>query len=340
MNAIQIVAPGKIEYTTIPQIPLENGEVRISVAVTAICGSDLKNIKTPYNVPIIPGHEFSGTIIEVSEQAKEHFKIGDRVTAFPMISCMECKSCLDGNFRDCDNKIAIGFNKPGSFATEVNIDHRFVILLDQEISFEQGALLEHLCCGYRLVQEIINSDVSNKSNVLIIGDGPIALGDLQFLKNAKYENIYIIGKHENRLEFALELGAKKIFSLNNFLDSILNKSLNFEICIFAAPADEVLKQILPFLQENSIIFPQTRIKDSETLRLVEIGKYKLGRAFAYAFEDFGKVMEMVLKNSIQSISLITRKISLESFCELLPEIMKDKGKGKTLVYSHGLKQEF
>ncbi|WCL51211.1 zinc-dependent alcohol dehydrogenase [Leptospira sp. GIMC2001] len=333
MNAVQILAPGKVEYDSVPSLPLKSGEVKISVICSAICGSDLKNIKNPVQTNMIPGHEFSGFISELSEEARDHFIIGERVTAFPMISCMKCDSCLEKRFRDCNHKLSMGFHIPGSLATEVNVDHRFVISLDKDISFEQGALLEHLSCGYRLTQEIIQADVLKNSKILVIGDGPIALGDLQFLKNAKFENVYVIGKHKRRLEFALELGATQTFDLNDYKELILQEEHIFDICIVAAPADEVLNQMIPFLREGCILYPQTRINDSTTLKSIENGIFKLGRAFAYAFDDFYRVMEKIIKKEIESDKLISSRISLENFTEKLPEIFIDKGKGKTIVYN-------
>lgn len=333
MEAVQIVAPGKVKYSSIPSLPLKSGEVKISVVVSAICGSDLKNIKNPVKINVIPGHEFSGFISEVSEEAKDHFGIGERVTVFPMISCMNCESCLEEKYRDCKHKLSMGFHIPGSFATEVNVDYRFVIGLDKEISFEQGALLEHLSCGYRLAQEVIKTGVRKTAKILIIGDGPIALGDLQFLKNAKFENVYVIGKHQSRLTFALELGATQTFDLNNFKELIFREEHFFDICIVAAPADEVLNQVIPFLRESCTLYPQTRIKDSTTLKLIENGVFKFGRAFAYEFDDFNKVMDLILGKEIESDKVISSRISLEKFTEKLSEIVNDKGKGKTIIYT-------
>lgn len=330
MHAIQIKAPGKIEYISCDSTPLKKGEVRIEVAVAAVCGSDIKNIQNPQQLPMIPGHEFSGRVVEIGEDVNEVLKIGDRVTIFPMISCMDCEACNEKRFRDCEKKIGVGFNRSGAFATEVNIDSRFVIPISDDITFEQGALLEHLCCGYRLTQEIINSNKSNGSQILIIGDGPIALADLQFLKNANYNHIFVIGKRKSRLEIFLEMGAEKVFDIDE-LDAL--KSLSFDICIFAAPADSVLSEILSSFKSDAIIYPQTRIRDNSIMDYIKHNGLVLGRAFAYYFEDFKVVMDLILNKQIKTDELISKKISLKEYVDSYSINPMEKERAKTLIFN-------
>lgn len=331
MQAIQISAPGQIEFTLLNSTALKHGEVRIEVALSAICGSDLKNIQNPNQIPMIPGHEFSGRIIEVAEGTNKLFKLGDRVTVFPMISCMNCEQCLAERYRDCDKKLAIGFNIPGSFASEVRVDSRFVIGLHDNISYEQGALLEHLCCGYRLTQEIIATKKSNKSQILIIGDGPIALADLQFLKNANFTNVTVIGRRKNRLNLAVELGATHVVCSEDpdFLEGI--KAFSFDICIFAAPADDVLYKTLKYFKEDVIIYPQTRIKKESILNYLSNNKISVGRAFAYFMDDFKKVMELILIKQIKTKELISKKMSYKEYVDSFLKNNNAKERAKILL---------
>src|SRR5581483_3528327 len=101
MKALQLVAPGTLALRELPLRQLGTHEVRVKVAVSCVCGSDLKNSKNPIVLPQVPGHEFSGRVIEIGADSLGKLAIGDRITAFPMIGCMRCTACRAGRFRDC-----------------------------------------------------------------------------------------------------------------------------------------------------------------------------------------------------------------------------------------------
>ena len=67
MKALVIEAPGVLSYREVQLASLNKHEVKISVKATLVCGSDKKAINTPLQTPVIPGHEFSGEVIELGE---------------------------------------------------------------------------------------------------------------------------------------------------------------------------------------------------------------------------------------------------------------------------------
>ena len=58
----------RLEETALPEI--KEREVLVKVMAAGICGSDIPRIyKTgTYSYPLIPGHEFSGTVIETGQK--------------------------------------------------------------------------------------------------------------------------------------------------------------------------------------------------------------------------------------------------------------------------------
>lgn len=48
------------------------------------------------------GHESAGQILEVGSAVKG-FKVGDRVSIEPGLSCWDCEQCLDGRYNICPN---------------------------------------------------------------------------------------------------------------------------------------------------------------------------------------------------------------------------------------------
>jgi threonine dehydrogenase-like Zn-dependent dehydrogenase len=285
---------------------------------------------------LIPGHEFSGCVVEVGVKAKNYFQFGDKVTVFPMICCMECNYCHERKFRDCESKLSLGFQLPGAFADEVIVDSRFIIRMKEGLSYEQGALVEHLSCGYRLAKEVASYQLPLESHIVLIGDGPISLADLQMLIFFNYKNITVIGKNPLRMQLALKLGASQVI---NFQDTTLAKNIknnaNIDVCIFAAPADNTLMQILPFIRSKGILFPQTSFKSLKILDYLGESNIVLGRAFAYEFEDFENVMKLINDEKICTDILVSERVKLSELPTRISAAHAIKSASKIMIINEG-----
>jgi len=312
MKAICVVGSDRVEILDVPDRPLQLHETRIAVAVAYVCGSDLKNIAQPVVVPQILGHEFSGMVVENAGGTSGVLRFGQRVTAFPMVTCMACVDCLAGSHRDCERKLSLGFQLPGCFAEEIVIDSRFLIPLPDTISYEQGALVEHLCCGHRLAKEIRGFFAPFESSIIIIGDGAIALADLQALKRAGYSRVSVIGKHAKRMELARKLGAWNVIHYED-IGEIQRDGKPIDICVFAAPADQTLGKVISYLSPGGAVFPQVRIRDSKVMELMRRVRCKIGRAFAYKFSDFKEVIDAIEGLQVDTSQLVTDRIDMFSF---------------------------
>jgi threonine dehydrogenase-like Zn-dependent dehydrogenase len=334
MKTIQITAPGKLELQDLPRRPLKTFEMRIGVVVTCVCGSDLKIIKAPKYLPQVPGHEFAGVVLEGPSKLTANIisQPGDRVTAFPMMGCMNCNACSERNFRGCDSRKDLGFQIAGSFAEEVIVDARFAIPLLPEISFEQGALVEHLSCGYRLAHEIEEAFPSREIHIIIVGDGPIALGDLQCLRIRGYREITVIGKHPSRLMMSKYLGAARVLDCKMpSLQQDIAALSPIAACVLAAPAEMTIKQIVPFIRSGGTIYPQTCISDTTLLEMLGAARIRLGRAFAYEFEDFTQVMRLMKLGRLRTDFLLGTEILLSETPKMINSFYKKDHNFKILI---------
>ncbi len=304
MRAIQLISAGNLVDTNVASRALQSHELRVRVEATSICGSDLKNYRRPVLLPQIPGHEFAGRILECGPSCSSGFGPDDAITAFPMLGCMNCAACDAGLFRDCSAKKSLGFQIPGSFAQEVIVDERFAIALPNGLSYEDGALVEHLACGYRLAREIERDMPSRDAAILIIGDGPIALADVQALRLFGYTNLSVLGKHPSRLKLFGEFGACRMISDWQPRESPV------DICIYAAAAQETLRRVTPAVRPGGSIYPQTTINDAEIIAAIQAARIRIGRAFAYFFSDFAAVMQLVVERRLLTDGLVTTRVSL------------------------------
>ncbi|KAG5306517.1 ARD1 dehydrogenase, partial [Acromyrmex insinuator] len=162
---------------TLPK-PAAN-EVRIKVAYSGICGTDLHILEGSFpckeDGPLTLGHEFVGTIDEVGSEVTT-FKIGQRVAVDPNNGCNKCDHCHNANYHYCAYggiNNTIGIFKDGGWATHALVPETQIFLIPDEIEMRQAVLTEPLSCMAHGWDRINPVNVGNK--VLVMGAGIIGL---------------------------------------------------------------------------------------------------------------------------------------------------------------------
>jgi 2-desacetyl-2-hydroxyethyl bacteriochlorophyllide A dehydrogenase len=206
MKAAVLHGIGDIRVEKVPKPEISDDEVLIGVKAAGICGTDMHFYRGEWAVetPIIPGHEFSGTVAEVGENA-EGIKVGDCVVAEPNIVCGSCHFCLmsERNFF-CERLKATGVTVDGAFAEYVKAKKENVYKFPKSLSFEEAALIEPLAC---CIRGIDNAKIKTGDAVAIIGAGPIGLLLLQLAKMSGASKVIQTDLKPERLNLAKELGA-------------------------------------------------------------------------------------------------------------------------------------
>ena len=218
-----ISAPGKVEFRERKLPAIGASDVLINVRAAAICGSDLHIFKGAHpsvTLPVTIGHEFSGEVTQTGEQVTR-VKPGDRVTVEPVIVCGDCHFCRRGQYHLCV-KISFQYRQgQGGFTTHFVSHENWVHLLPEELSYEEGALIEPLSVSVHAVKK---SGLGLGHSAAIFGDGPIGLMILMLARLAGAEKTFLIGARAFRLEKGLQLGADHV--INNFDEQAV--SLIFE----------------------------------------------------------------------------------------------------------------
>src|SRR5260370_20260119 len=111
MGAVLITGPGSVEVRQMPTPELLPGHCLIRVAYVGICGTDaalyrgdsvyIQQGRTTY--PIVFGHEWSGTVIEVGAGVIG-FEVGDRVAGHNFITCGTWAMCRPVRQNLCPNR--------------------------------------------------------------------------------------------------------------------------------------------------------------------------------------------------------------------------------------------
>lgn len=217
MEALVLSAPREFEVKEIP-IPVPEGdEVLCKVDTTFICGTDPHIINGdfpgfwPQSFPIVPGHEWSGTVVETGKKAHAlGWRSGDRVCAISHVGCGYCRNCMTGRFNICLNygDVAAGHRQhghytPGAYAQYMSASVRSVYRVPADMDLEYSACVDPLSIALYTVNR---TRFQPGDDMLIMGTGPQGLMALLCAKALGAGRIFIAGSGD-RLKLAEELGA-------------------------------------------------------------------------------------------------------------------------------------
>lgn len=189
------------------------GEVLVRIKSVSICGSDVHYFVEGrigdfiVNPPFILGHECSGEVIEVGKGVKK-IRPGCKVALEPGVPCGVCSFCRSGRYNLCPS-ISFWATPPvdGVFCEYVAHPEFLVYPLDEDVSFEEGALIEPLAVGLYATQR---ASAGPGEVALILGSGPVGLLALQALRIRGVTQIIVADVISLRLQKARELGATAV----------------------------------------------------------------------------------------------------------------------------------
>ncbi len=269
------VEPGydKMLLKTIPELEVQKNQVKIKVAYTGICGTDIHTFTGQYKnsqTPVVLGHEFSGIVVEVGEDVTK-VKVGDKVTSeTTFVTCGECDYCLEKDYNLCAHRKGIGTQINGSFAEYVISREESVHVLPDAVDLKAAALTEPLaCCVHAALEKTV---VKKEDKVLIFGPGPIGLLQAQVVKaQGAFVILAGITKDQKRLELAKSLGIDVTVDIQKeSLEEIVltyTKGYGVDKLFECSGAVQALNQGLPLVKKKGT-FVQVGIF-SEKLNLLD-----------------------------------------------------------------------
>mgnify|MGYP001207974243 FL=1 len=247
MKACVIEGPRSAAVREVPVPEPAPGEVLIRVERAGICGTDVHIYKGEYisPYPIIPGHEFSGTIAGLGEGVSG-FAIGDCVTAEPNIHCGRCVYCLSHRGNHCANWQAVGVTRGGAMAEYVAVPAGNVFRLPDGMSFAEGAFIEPLAC---VVHAMNRLRPAPGDRALLFGAGAMGQQLIQALVHAGVSDLAVVDVAEGKLAMAAQWGATRTFVSGRFDEAELLGEFprGFDIVADATGIPQVIEQALKYL---------------------------------------------------------------------------------------------
>jgi S-(hydroxymethyl)glutathione dehydrogenase/alcohol dehydrogenase len=202
--------------------PPQEGEVKVRLAATAICHSDIHAIRGEWggNIPVIVGHEAAGTVTEVGTGVTT-IKRGDRVVVSVLRSCGRCFPCVTGAPHLCEGEFALDTEsrlrnsqgKPvwqglrtAAFAEYTIVCQSQVVRIPDTMPLDRASLLA--CAVITGFGAVVNTArVEPGSSVVVIGIGGVGLNAVQGAALSGAHPIIALDLLDSKLAAARSFGA-------------------------------------------------------------------------------------------------------------------------------------
>jgi len=190
-------------------------EALVKVKSAGLCGSDVAIRNNTFmgrhgrvKLPLIPGHEFCGEVVEIGSQVKK-VKIGDRVVTSAISGCGTCYACRTGVVNRCRQWIHVGIDISGCFAEYISIDQDILFTVPPFIPDDHAAVFEPATTGIRAVR---TNCISPGSFIVHFGPGPFGQFIMQAMAATSPRTLVMVGMSSDneRLAIARRLGATDI----------------------------------------------------------------------------------------------------------------------------------
>lgn len=313
------------------------GDVLIRVKAASICGSDLGiyDFTPAYSgmaLPVVMGHEFSGVVEAIGEGVGD-FAVGDRVLSRSVVSCGECRFCLEGMDNLCESSSLFGIHQDGGFAEYISVPQGLLYPIPGGMSFEEAALVEPLSNAVHFVNDL--TPVEPGDLAVVLGIGPIGLFSAQLLRLAGAEVLVTgISMDTERFKIAEKLGLEAV-NVDDVdpVELVMERTSGrgADVAFVAVGAPSAVHQAVRLVRKRGHvtivgIFPGDVAVPMTTVVRREI---TLAGAYDARAENFEASIELIESGRVEAAELATHRFPLEE-AEKAFEVAKSKAGCKVL----------
>ena len=309
----------------------KEGHAIVKVASAGICGSDIARVyeNGAHNMPLVIGHEFSGTVIDGDDKWK-----GSAVGVFPLIPCKKCEMCRQQKYEMCTDYNYLGSRCDGGFAKYVSVPLDNLIRLPQGVTADQAAMLEPMAVVVHAIRRATdNMRLPSQKKIAVSGLGTIGLLMIMFLIDGGYNNILAIGNKEYQKQMLDKCNLNNVEYINS--DSISDKDKVDVYFDCVGNYQSILRGVRMLRGEGvhlAVGNPASDINfDKDTYWKILRKQLKIIGTWNSSFthdedDDWHYVLKRLSKGAIKPQTLITHTFELEKLKQGL-EIMKNKTEG-------------
>lgn len=241
------VESGPLELTEVADPTAGAGEVVIAVETCAVCRTDLQLCEgdlAPRVLPIIPGHQVVGTVMETGPGV-DLVHAGDRVgVAWVSSTCGVCRFCRAGRENLCDDGRFTGWDRDGGFAERMVARADFVHRLPEGFDAVEAAPL--LCGGAIGLRSLRVAGIEPGDRLGLYGFGASATCAIQIARHWDCE-VAVCTRSADEQERARALGAVWVGDYETSPPFPLDGAVTF------APVGSVVVRALEALDKGGVV---------------------------------------------------------------------------------------
>ena len=315
-----MTAPGKIEFREIETPVPKAGEVLIRIMKIGVCGSDIHvwHGKHPFtSYPVTQGHEVSGEIAALGAGV-ENLEVGQKVTIQPQVVCGKCYPCRHGEYNLRETLKVMGFQTTGVASEYFAVDAAKVTPLPQEMSFDEGAMIEPLAVAVHAVRKF--GDMQGM-RVAVLGAGPIGILVAQAAKGMGAESVLITDISDLRLEKARQCGVD--FCVNtreaDFGEALVSSfgPDKADVIYDCAGNNVTMGQAIRCARKGSTIILVAVFAGMAEVDLAVLNDHELdlNTTMMYRNEDYLEAIELVRAGKVDLKPLISKHFAFRDYAE-------------------------
>lgn len=310
--------PKKVTFREIDVPKIKEDQVLIKMKSIGVCGSDIHVFhgEHPFtSYPVTQGHEVSGQIVEIGEKV-DSFTVGQKVTIEPQIYCGECYPCRHGKYNLCEELKVMGFQDTGAASEYFAVDASKVTLLPEEMSYEEGAMIEPLAVAVHAIKQI--GDVTGL-NVAVLGAGPIGNLVAQSAKGLGAKSVLITDISDLRLEKAKECGVDHCVNTKtkDFGEAMIEAfgPDKADVIYDCAGNNITMGQAIKYARKGSDIVLVAVFSGMATIDLAVANDHELNirSSMMYRHDDYVDAINMVNEGKIQLKPLIYKTFAFKDY---------------------------
>ncbi len=323
MRAVIIDKPGQVRVGTAPDPTPKADQIVVEVAACGVCGTDLHILDgefppTPY--PIIPGHEFAGTVVAVG-QAVRGLAEGTRVAVDPSLYCGACEYCRIGRGNLCGDWNAVGDTVDGAFARFVAVPAANAYRLPEELGMREAAMIEPLSCAVHGVDQL--GRVLGR-RVLVVGAGTMGLLIGQLLQRSGAAEVAVVDRNTSRLEIARGFG----FTTGTDVGGLPGPG--FDIAVDATGVPAAIESAFDALRRGGTLLVFGVADAAARISLSPFRVYndeiKVIGSMA-VLDSYGDAVDLIARGAVDVTPLLGQAFPLDGFTDAVQAVRAGTGTG-------------
>lgn len=336
------MTPRRVLYTGSGSFAVEDcavqspgaGHVRIEVAYTGICGTDLHiahgAMDQRVSVPAVIGHEMSGRIAELGPHV-EGWAVGDPVTVMPLDWCGRCPACRAGNSHVCHDLNFVGIDSAGSMQGSWTVPVQLLVRLPDGLPLSHAALVEPTAVA---AHDVRRGGVRAGEKVVVVGAGPVGML-VALVAGAVGADVLVLELDGYRRAIACRIGLHAIDPARSDVGRLVTKwtsgagaDVAFEVSGSASGVGTAT-EVLAVRGRLVMVAIHSVPREVDLFRLFWRELTVIG-ARVYEREDFERAVQLVANRQIPAAELITRIVPLDEVASAFAALERG-GEVKVLV---------